>query len=211
MKQLLVTFGFIALTAFAQSATAANLIGGDAEAGKSKTAACVACHGAGGNSMNPEWPKLAGQHGGYLYEQLKIFKLPQADSPRFNALMYGQVQALSEEDMKDIAAYYAQQATATGVADPDLAAAGEKIYRGGIPEENVAACIACHGPSGQGNAAAKFPKLAGQHATYTVNQLKAYKSGERSSDMNQMMRNIASNMSEDDMKAVAEYIQGLQE
>ncbi|MDX1443399.1 MAG: c-type cytochrome [Gammaproteobacteria bacterium] len=211
MKQLLVTFGFIALAGASQAASAANLTGGDAEAGKAKTTACVACHGADGNSANPEWPKLAGQHAGYLYEQLKIFKLPASESPRYNALMFGQAQALSDEDMKNIAAYYAEQATKPGVADPELAEVGEDIYRGGIPEENVAACIACHGPSGKGNAAANFPKLAGQHATYTVNQLKLYKSGERSSDMNQMMRNNVAGMSEEDMKAVAEYIQGLQD
>lgn len=211
MKQLLVTFGFIALAGQALPATAANLVGGDVEQGKNKTAACMTCHGSDGNSVNPEWPKLAGQHAGYLYEQLKIFKLPQDESPRYNALMFGQVQALSEEDMKDIAAWYAEQATSTGVADPELVEAGERIYRGGIPKQNVAACIACHGPAGQGNAAARFPKLAGQHSVYIVNQLKAYKAGERRTDINQMMRNIASGMTEEDMKAVAEYMEGLQE
>lgn len=211
MKQLLATSGFLVLASVSQAAFAADLIGGDAEAGKSKTTACVACHGADGNSVNPEWPKLAGQHAGYLFEQLKIFKLPPNESPRYNALMYGQAQALTEEDMKDIASFYAEQATQPGVADPQLAERGEQIYRGGIPEENVAACIACHGPAGQGNAAGNFPKVAGQHAVYTVNQLKLYAAGERRSDMNQMMRNIASNMSEDDMKAVAQYLQGLQD
>lgn len=210
MKQLLVIFGFIALAGYGQAAIAEDLLGGDAEAGEAKTAACMACHGSDGNSVNPEWPKIAGQHAGYLFEQMKHFKQPQADSPRYNALMFGQMQALTEDDMKNVASYYAAQSMSPGVADPDAASFGEKIYRGGIAEKNVAACIACHGPAGEGNAAAKYPKVGGQHATFLVDQLKRYKSGERRSDMNQVMRNIAAAMSEDEMQAVAEYMQGLQ-
>lgn len=209
MKQLLLITGSI-LLACASPSHAADLLGGDADAGKAKTAACVACHGADGNSVNPEWPKIAGQHATYLYEQMQHFKQPQADSPRFNALMYGQVQALSDEDMKNIASYYAAQETSPGVADPELAEIGEDIYRGGLPEKDVAACIACHSPAGEGNAAARYPSVAGQHATYIVNQLKAYQSGARKSDMNRVMRDIAAGMSEEDMKAVAQYMQGLQ-
>lgn len=210
MKQLLALFTAALALSVSSAALADNLIGGDAEAGKTKAAACAACHGADGNSANPEWPKLAGQHAGYLFEQLKLFKQPQAESPRFNALMYGQVQALTEEDMKNIAAYYAEQETRPGVADPALVEKGRKIYEGGIAEKNVAACSACHGPSGDGNAAAKFPKIASQHAVYIVNQLKAYKAGERRSDQAQMMRNTTAGMTEEEMQAVAQYMQGLQ-
>lgn len=216
MKQVLI-FGAIFVLGSFQTAIADNLVGGDAEAGKQKAAACAACHGADGNSVNPEWPKLAGQHAGYMVAQLKHFAKPQADSPRFNALMYGQSTGLSEQDRKDLAAYYEQQTITQGQADPQLVARGEKIYRGGIAEKNVAACIACHGPSGEGNAAANYPAVASQHATYLVNQLKAYKlgmkdpaaAGARSSDPNQMMRNTAANLTEEDMQAVAQYMQGL--
>lgn len=211
MKQLLVIFAFAALAATGKPAAAGNLLGGDADAGKEKTTACAACHGADGNSIaNPEWPTIAGQHAGYLYEQMKHFKQPQDDSVRYNALMYGQMQALSDDDMKNVAAWYAEQDIKPGVADPELAERGERIYLGGIAEDNIPACIACHGPSGNGNAAAKYPVLASQHAAYTVTQLKAYQSGERRSDANQVMRNITAEMDEDDMRAVAEYIQGLQ-
>lgn len=187
-----------------------NLIGGDASAGETKAAVCAACHGPQGNSANPEWPKLAGQHAGYAFVQLQAFKLPMNESPRFNAIMHGQAQPLSEQDMKDLAAYFAAQTMQPGAADPALVEKGQKIYRGGIAEKNVPACIACHGPAGDGIAAAMYPKIGGQHATYIVNQLKLYAAGERRTDPNQMMRNIASEMSEEEMRAVASYIQGLQ-
>lgn len=186
-----------------------NLVGGDAKAGEAKAAVCAACHGPAGNSVNPEWPKLAGQHAGYTVAQLKAFKQPMQESPRYNPIMSGQAQALNEQDMLDLAAYFAAQQKQPGAADPALIEKGERIYRGGIPEDGVPGCIACHGPAGNGNAAALFPSIGGQHATYIVNQLKLYAAGERRTDANQMMRNIASSMSEDDMRAVASYIQGL--
>lgn len=187
-----------------------NLIGGDASAGESKAAVCSACHGPQGNSANPEWPKLAGQHAGYTFTQLQAFKLPMAESPRFNPIMHGQAQPLSEQDMKNLAAYFAAQAIQPGAADPALVEKGRKIYRGGIDASNVPACIACHGPAGDGIAAARYPKIGGQHATYIVNQLKLYAAGERRTDPNQVMRNVAAQLSEEDMRAVASYIQGLQ-
>ena len=210
MKFLLALVACAPLLSIAPAFAGDNLIGGDAEAGQSKAAVCAACHGPQGNSANPQWPKLAGQHAGYTFEQLKIFKLPQPESPRFNAIMHGQAQPLGEQDMKDLAAYFAAQAMQPGVADPALVEKGQRIYRGGIPEKNVPACIACHGPAGDGNAAASYPKIGGQHAAYLVNQLKLYASGERRSDPNQMMRNLSSEMSEEEMQAVASYIQGLQ-
>lgn len=187
-----------------------NLVGGDAKAGEAKAAVCAACHGPAGNSVNPEWPKLAGQHAGYTLAQLKAFKQPMQDSPRYNPIMSSQAQMLNEQDMLDVAAYFAAQNRQPGAADPALVEKGERIYRGGIPADNVPACIACHGPIGDGNAAALFPAVSGQHATYIVNQLKLYAAGERRTDTNQMMRNVAAAMSEDDMRAVASYIQGLQ-
>ncbi|HEX7029374.1 MAG TPA: c-type cytochrome [Gammaproteobacteria bacterium] len=186
-----------------------NLVGGDAEAGETKAAVCAACHGPQGNSVNPIWPKLAGQHAGYLLKQLQAFKLPAEESPRFNAIMHTQAQPLGEQDMLDLAAYFSAQAVQPGAADPSLVEAGERIYRGGIPEKAVPACIACHGPAGKGNAAANYPALGGQHAAYVVAQLKLYAAGERRTDPNQMMRNIAAELSEEEMQAVASYVQGL--
>jgi cytochrome c553 len=183
---------------------------GDAAAGKTKSMVCAACHGADGNSVNPEWPKLAGQHSGYLLKQLKNFKGgPNGKPERENALMAGQVATLSEADMADLAAYFESQKVALGEAAKDKLEAGQAIYRGGNPASGVSACIACHGPNGAGNPQALFPSLSGQHATYTIAQLKAFRSGARANDAGQMMRNIASKMTDAEIEAVAQYVQGL--
>jgi cytochrome c553 len=182
------------------------LAAGDASAGKAKSASCVACHGADGNSANPEWPSLAGQHPDYLVKQLRNFK----DGERSNALMSPMAAPLSEQDMQDLAAFYASQTPKPGQADADLFEQGRAIYRGGNMSTGVAACIACHSPSGAGNPAANFPSLRGQHATYTVNQLKDFQRGERANDAGKMMQNIAARMTEAEMQAVASYIQGMQ-
>jgi cytochrome c553 len=179
--------------------------GGDATAGKEKTATCAGCHGMDGNSANPEWPKLAGQGGGYLNKQLQDFK----GGARTNATMAPMVAALNEQDMADLAAFYSSQTVQAGSADEQLVELGQKIYRGGNPASGVSACTGCHGPSGAGNPAASFPSLSGQHAKYIENQLNAFKSGERSNDAGKMMRTIASKMTEQEVKAVASYVQGL--
>ncbi len=179
--------------------------GGDASTGKTKSATCAGCHGADGNSVNPDWPNLAGQGAGYLDKQLKDFK----QGARKNATMAPMAMALSEQDRADLAAFYASQPVKVGAADEALVEEGQKIYRGGNPASGLAACIGCHGPAGAGNPAAKFPAVGGQHAQYVVNQLNAFKSGERDNDAGKMMRNIAGKMSEQEMKAVASYIQGL--
>lgn len=210
MKLLLARLSALLLFAVGSAVAGDNLIGGNAEAGREKAVPCAACHGPDGNSINPEWPKIAGQHADYAFEQLKAFKQPQNDSPRFNALMFGQVQGLNEEDMRDLAAFFASQQITPGAADPELVARGERIYRGGLPEENVPACIACHGAAGEGNAAAGYPALAGQHAVYTLTQLRNYAADQRQTDQNRIMRDIASRMSEEDMRAVASLIEGLQ-
>lgn len=193
------------LTLFVASAA---LAGGDAERGKSKSITCAACHGADGNSINPEWPSLAGQNENYLVRSVQSFK----DGSRDNVLMSPQAASLSDQDIQDLAAYYAAQKPSRRTADPALVTQGERVYRGGNMEKGVSACIACHGPSGQGNPGASYPSLAGQHATYTTAQLMAYRSNQRQSDttLNQVMRNIAAQMSDDEIKAVSSYIQGLQ-
>jgi cytochrome c553 len=178
---------------------------GDAAAGKAKSAACAACHGADGNSAAPNFPKLAGQHEGYLLKQLEDFK----SGARKNAIMSGQVAALSDQDMQDLAAYFSSQTIKGGTADEKLVPMGEKLYRGGDVANGTAACIGCHGPTGAGNPAAKFPHLAGQHAEYLDVQLKAFRGGERANDAGKMMRNVAAKLSDAEIKAVASYIQGL--
>jgi cytochrome c553 len=180
---------------------------GSAEAGRAKSVTCAACHGPDGNSVAAEWPNLAGQHADYIVRQLRAFQSGERQEVSMTAFAQG----LSEQDMRDLAAYFSQQTTALGAADPALASLGERIYRGGIVERGVAACIACHGPSGQGHPLASYPRVSGQKAAYVLNTLRAYASSERRSDaaVNQMMRNIAALLREDEMRAVASYMQGL--
>ena len=180
---------------------------GDATKGKTLSATCAACHGADGNSVNPVWPKIAGQGAGYLAKQLADFRSDKRSDPTMTAMAKG---IASDADVIDLAAFYAGQEAKAGVAnDKDKVAEGEAIYRGGNLSTGVAACAACHGPAGSGNAAAKFPGIAGQHTAYTVNQLKAFKTGKRANDTGKMMRNVVKNMTDAEMDAVAEYISGL--
>ncbi len=178
---------------------------GSAEAGETKAVVCTACHGPNGNSVNPEWPSLAGQNQAYLIRTLKAFQTGE----RSNPLMSAQAMTLSDDDIADLAAYYAAQPLQPKTADPKLAVDGERLYRGGNKQTGVGACIACHGPTGQGNAPAAYPAIAGQHAAYTVSQLKAYRAGQRSSDLNQMMRNTTARLTDVEIDAVASFIQGL--
>lgn len=179
---------------------------GDAEAGAKKAATCAACHGMDGNSVNPQWPSLAGQNPTYLAATLQAFK----DGTRSDMLMGSQATILSEEDMANLAAYFASQTPTQRTADPALAAQGADIYLGGNKETEVSACIACHGPTGQGNEPAGYPAVAGQHAIYTAKQLRDYKSGARSSDGDaRIMRDITARLSDDEIDAVAAYMQGL--
>lgn len=190
-----------------QAAVADGLVDGSAEAGKAKSITCAACHGADGNSVNPEWPSIAGQHAPYIVNQLMAFK----NGGRTNVLMAGQAMALSEQDMRDLAAYFAGQTRAAkAVADPGSVDKGEALYRGGDKETGAAACMSCHGPSGQGNPAASYPSLRGQYAVYTAQTLRDYASDARKSDgVTKIMREIAKRLSEDEIVAVASYVQGL--
>ncbi len=201
MRKLPAIAATCALLGFLTTALAA----GDAAAGKQKSAACVACHGADGNSANGEWPKLAGQNVKYLVKQLQEFKA----GDRANPIMSGMAAPLSDQDMADLAAYFTNQKVAPGEADPQLVEAGQALYKGGNLTSGLSACMACHGPSGAGNPEAGFPSIAGQHAQYTETQLKAFRSMQRANDPGQMMRNIAMKMTDAEIKAVAFYIQGL--
>jgi cytochrome c553 len=178
----------------------------DADAGKAKSVVCAACHGADGNSSNPMWPSLAGQHASYIYKQLSDFKA----SRRVNASMSGMVAGLSDDDMKNLAAYYETQSPKSVAFDGELIAKGESIYRGGITETGVAACMGCHSPGGKGNGPAGWPSLKGQYPEYIATQLQAFKQGARANDPGKMMRNLVGRMSEMEMKAVAAYVAGIQ-
>lgn len=177
---------------------------GDPQAGKTKSAPCAACHGADGNSVNPEWPNLAGQFAPYLVKQLQDFK----SGARKNPLMAPMVAPLSPQDMEDLAAYFASQPLKViGVKDEALARQGERLYRGGDAKLRIAACMACHLPDGSG-VPPRFPRLSGQHARYVELQLKAFKAGERTNDGGFMFP-ISFFLSEQQIKAVAQYVSGL--
>ncbi|MDR3501908.1 MAG: c-type cytochrome [Legionella sp.] len=171
-----------------------------------KAMVCAACHGQSGNSQNPEWPNLAGQHPKYFIKQLKDMKDKSLrDAPTMSAL----VATMSDQDMDDLAAYYAKMPLAQGSTPKEFLQRGEQLYRGGDFTKRITACIACHGPKGTGNAQAGFPVLSGQHAAYTLLQLLAFKDGKRKNDLNHIMQDISSRMSREDMEAVAHYIEGL--
>jgi cytochrome c553 len=196
-----------ALLVLGLGAAGPALAAGDAAAGQARAITCSACHGADGNSLNPEWPSLAGQHESYTIKQLQAFK----SGARQNVLMSSQAMGLSDQDMADLAAFYASQKVVKKTADAALLETGQQIYRGGNKETGAPACLACHGPDGLGNITAAWPTVAGQHANYTAAQLAAYRSGERRTDGDtQIMRNVASRLTDDEIKAVASYIQGLQ-
>jgi cbb3-type cytochrome c oxidase subunit III len=167
------------------------------------TAVCAACHGADGNSGSPEYPKLAQQHPEYLVKQLIEFK----SGKRANAVMMGMSQALSEDDMKNIAAWLSHNNAKPGFAkDKDLVALGEKIYRGGVADRQIPACAGCHSPNGAGNPA-QYPRLSGQHADYVATQLSAYRDGKRNNNL--QMTQVAAKLNDREVKALADYVAGL--
>ncbi len=189
----------------------------DVAKGKAIAAACVACHGAQGNSVVATFPKLAGQGEGYLLKQLQDFK----SNVRQDTIMKGTVASLTEADMANLAAYFSEQTITQGVASKSAnIALGQRLYRGGNKDKGVTACIACHGPTGTGIPSAKFPALASQHATYTTKQLIAFRQDasntqmdtnapERNNDYEGMMRNITKYLSNKEIEAVSQYIAGL--
>ncbi|EGV52002.1 cytochrome c4 [endosymbiont of Riftia pachyptila (vent Ph05)] len=200
MNKWLVTAS-IALAVAAGGAQAA----GDAAAGQTKSATCAACHGPDGNSLNPQWPKLAGQHAKYIERQIADFK----SGARKDPVMTAQAALIQEQDIPNLAAYFSSQKRNAGTAAADKVALGEKIYRAGNAATGVSACMACHGPSGSGNPQANFPSLAGQHAPYVEKALKDFRSGGRTNDTGKMMQGVANRMSDEEIAAVAQYVQGL--
>lgn len=178
---------------------------GDAVAGGKKAQTCAACHGMDGNSNNPIWPSLAGQHAEYILKQLQDFK----NNKRENAQMSPMAVNLGEQDMQDLAAYFSTQKIKPLAADPAMIEIGQRVYRAGNIDAGVPACMSCHGPSGRGNPAAVYPTVGGQHAAYAHAQLKAFREGLRTNDPNEVMRIIVGRMTDDEIKAVSEYLQGL--
>ena len=196
---------FTALLMMSGGVFAAGYAKGDPAKGKEIVdKVCAACHGADGNSVVAAQPSLAGQHPEYIYKQLTEFK---GGKLRKNPIMTAQAAQLSDDDMKNVAAYFGQQKPKEGGAsDKVLIAAGEKIYRGGIATKSVPACMACHGPAGAG-IPVQYPRVAGQHGAYLIAQLNTFRSGERAN--NQVMTDIAGRLSDQEIKSVAEYIQSL--
>ena len=203
--------------AAAAATAAAATKGGSAEAGAAKAGTCLACHGANGNSSADIWPSLAGQNASYVLAQLKLWH----DNKRLDStnLMPSQAATLSEQDMEDLAAYYASQVPEGHEADPSYWQAGQKLYRGGDRSRNIPACMACHGPVGRGNPAAGFPALRAQHAVYTGKQLTDYgndtryvidaKGASEGGANSEIMRTIAKRLSAEDIRNLASYIQGM--
>jgi len=173
---------------------------------------CAACHGADGNSVAPANPKIAGQGAEYLQKQLGDFRASGSKKPaRESAIMSGMVAKLSDADMKGLAAYYAGQALKpAAAADKELAAQGQKLWRGGYAAGNVPACAGCHGPAGAGMPS-QFPRLAGQYAEYLAAQLKAFREGTRANDANGVMRSVAAHLNDRQIQALAEYAAGLRQ
>lgn len=198
---LAVGLAVVAGPSFAQDAAKAQSIAAQV---------CAACHAADGNSIGPANPKIAGQIPEYLHKQLADFK-PQGGkkAARENAVMSGMVANLSEADMKNLAAYYSgQKLKPAAAADKELAALGQKVWRGGNAQTGVPACAGCHGPTGSG-IPAQYPRVAGQYAEYIATQLRSFKEGGRANDPNGMMRGVAARLSEREIRAVAEYAAGL--
>ena len=181
---------------------------GDAAAGQGKAALCAACHGADGNSVVPNWPKLAGQHAGYLERQLGLIK----DGSRSVPEMTGFVMSLSDQDMADIAAYFSSQTVSAGLTDESIRSVGEAIYRAGNAATDVPACMSCHGPAGEGNPLSGYPALNGQHSVYTEKMLKGFRSGQQwgeDDSSSKIMTDVTNRLSDAEITAVSSYIQGL--
>ena len=219
MKYFLIFFVFLGFFSSIESAEAGskkivvpeNFQSGDAEKGSQLVESCAACHGADGNSISPDWPKLAGQNQKYIYEQLKYFR----DGDRMNALMMSvtpYLQTLEDSDLLNIAAYYSDYAVSVGQAknDEELLELGTQLYRFGNMKKGVPACTSCHAVQGQGNSLAAFPSVAGQQVGYLTSTLKAYRSKERNAgESSLMMQSIAQNLSDDEIDALANYMHGL--
>lgn len=185
---------------------------GSIEAGKEKSQTCVACHGADGNSLLGMYPSLAGQHAKYLEKQLNELKLGMTSGGkqgRFDPVMSGMALPLSEQDMADLAAYYASLPLAHKTTPENFVTQGKALYTAGDSERGLTACIACHGPRGNGTELSGFPKISGQQVDYIKAQLMKFRDGTRENDMNAMMRDIAQKLTDEDINTLSNYMGGL--
>ncbi|MDQ7049918.1 MAG: c-type cytochrome [Enterobacterales bacterium] len=183
----------------------AGVHAGDVAKGQAKTAVCAGCHMADGNSAIPNYPKLAGQGEKYLIKQMHDFKSKKRD----NATMYPMVANLSDQDIEDIAAYFSSQKIQHMAVDDQYIQIAEKLYRSGDSDRDIPACMACHGAHGIGIATAGYPAIGGQNPQYTMAALKAFRSGERANDSNEIMRDVVAKMSDKQITALAYYLAGL--
>ena len=203
---LLISSLAIQAAASGENSEAKPLPKGNAANGAKLVGTCVACHGADGNSVVGQWPTLAGQRESYLFEQLEHIR----DEERVIAVMKGLLNDYSDDELRDMAAFYAEQATKVSRADDTNLALGQKIYRAGNIETGVPACTGCHGPAGKGLESAQYPMLGGQKAEYVVTSLIAYQTGERAIDEHgKIMQGIASRLTVEEIRAVANYVSGL--
>ena len=208
-KLLLLSLLVSSLSVFAaagEMAEAKPMKKGDAEKGSKLVGTCVACHGADGNSVVGQWPTLAGQRESYLFEQLEHIR----DEERIIAVMKGLLNDYSDDDLRDVSAFYASQKTKVSQADEANLALGQQIYRAGNLKSGVPACTGCHGPAGKGLESAQYPMLGGQKAEYVVTSLIAYQTGERAIDEHgKIMQGIATRLTIEEIRAVANYVSGL--
>jgi cytochrome c553 len=184
------------------------LAAGDADAGQGKSAICAACHGVDGNSVVPNWPKIAGQHEDYLQRQLSLIKTGNRAVPEMAGIVVG----LSDQDMADVSAYFSSQTTTPGLTDEALRESGELLYRGGNAATDIPACMSCHGPVGEGNPLSGYPSLAGQHTVYSEKMLKGFRAGQTWGDddtNSTIMTSVTLRLTDAEIKAVSSYIQGL--
>jgi cytochrome c553 len=198
-------FWILAITISSTIVSNSALPAGSAEAGATKAVVCQACHGANGNSTNPEWPSLAGVGADYIADQLKNFK----EGKRANPVMMPNAMSLSADDMADLGAYFDSLVNTGLEADPSYWLAGQKLYQGGDPTRAIPACMACHGPTGAGNEPAKFPALRGQQSVYLAKQLNDYASGARATGPNGIMQTVAKRLSPEDIRNLSSYLQGI--
>lgn len=184
----------------------------DIEAGKAKSITCAACHGSDGNSQLTNYPKLAGQHQKYLHKQLTDLKLGASSGGqqgRYDPVMSAMAMPLSEQDIADLAAYFSSLPISSNTTPPEVVEKGRVLYSAGDASRSLTACIACHGPRGNGSELSGFPKISGQHADYIKAQLQKFRASTRSNDMNEMMRDIAHKLTDADIDTLSQYVGGL--
>lgn len=185
---------------------------GSIEAGKAKSLTCVACHGSDGNSQMAIYPKLAGQHAKYLEKQLKELKLGMTSGGqqgRYDPVMSGMAMMLNDVDMADLAAYYASLPISANTTPEAVVDAGKKLYLAGDAQRGLTACIACHGPRGNGTELSGFPKISGQYAEYIKAQLEKFRDESRNNDLNEMMRDVAKRLTDQEIDVLSQYVGGL--